>query len=228
MHVRTETSLLLITIDGPAGAGKTTVSKMLAEYLDYRYLDTGALYRGVAYMAHQQHISAADDRGLSTLCESLRFSFSGQRLIVNGVDISERIRTPEISLLASAVSARPQVRRALLDVQRSVGRSGGLVAEGRDMGTVVFPRADLKFFLDATVEERAMRRFLQYGKEDRQTLAQIEADIRRRDENDSRRDIAPLKPADDAILVDSSTLTAEGVVAMMLTHVKRLTGDAPA
>ena len=204
----------LITIDGPAGAGKTTVSKMLAEKLNYRYLDTGALYRGVAYMAQKRQIAPQDDRELSTLCESLCFSFEGNRLFVNSVDISDRIRTPEISLLASAVSARPQVRKALLDIQRDIGHTGGLVAEGRDMGTVVFPDADLKFFLDATVEERAMRRFLQYGQANRQTLAQIEADIRRRDENDSRRDIAPLKPADDAICLDSSTLTAEAVVAL--------------
>ena len=125
-------------------------------------------------------------------------------------------------MLASAVSARPVVRQALLGIQREVGKAGGLVAEGRDMGTVVFPEADLKFFLDATVEQRARRRFAEYEKEKGHTLAQIEQDIRRRDENDSSRDIAPLRPADDAVTIDSTTMTARQVVDLMMARVGRV------
>lgn len=218
---------LLITIDGPAGAGKTTVSKKLAQKLQYRYLDTGALYRGVAYAVHRAGVSPEDDPALSRVCARLRLGFTDNRLMLDGKDISDRIRTPEITMLASAVSARPVVRQALFDIQREMGRGGGLVAEGRDMGTVVFPEADLKFFLDASVEQRAMRRFLEYGENGGQTLQQIEADIRRRDENDSRRDIAPLKPAKDAFIVDSSVLTADAVVDLMWRRVRERIDNPP-
>ena len=211
---------LLITIDGPAGAGKTTVSKMLAARMGYRYLDTGALYRAVAYMARAAGIRVDDDRALGTLCRTLRLRIDDDRLLADGVDIGGLIRTPDIAMLASAVSARPAVRRALLEIQRQMGAAGGLVAEGRDMGTVVFPRADLKFFLDASVRQRARRRFDQYGDAGRQTIAQIEADIRRRDRNDSSRDVAPLKPAADALIIDSTAMTAQAVVARMMVSIR--------
>jgi cytidylate kinase len=215
---------LLITIDGPAGAGKTTVSNLLARKLGYRYLDTGALYRAVAYCVHTAGVRPDDDHGLENICDSLRLSIEENRLTLDGVDITDRIRSPEISMLASAVSARPVVRQALLGIQREMGRTGGLVAEGRDMGTVVFPQADLKFFLDATARQRALRRFAQYEKGNGQTLEQIEQDIRRRDQNDSRRDIAPLRPAADAITIDSTSMTARQVVALMMAHVGPLGG----
>ena len=213
-------SRLLITIDGPAGAGKTTVSKMLAARLRYRYLDTGALYRAVAYAMRQKGVSVDDEQGLADVCANLRIRFDADRLLLDGRDVSGFIRTPEITMLASAVSARPLVRQTLFDVQREVGRSGALVAEGRDMGTVVFPEADLKFFLDASIRQRALRRFAQYG-DDGQSLDEIEKDIRRRDENDSNRDIAPLRPAPDAITIDSTQLPAQQVVETMLMHVRR-------
>lgn len=218
----TEARPLLITIDGPAGAGKTTVSKMLAQILGYRYLDTGALYRGVAYAAQGAGIAGDDDGALERLCASLDFQLDGDRMRSHGVDISDLIRSPEITMLASAVSARPVVRKALLDFQRQLGREKALVAEGRDMGTVVFPEADLKFFLDATPRQRALRRFDQYGREGRQTLTQIEADIRRRDANDRDRTIAPLKPADTAIVIDSTALSAQEVVDRMMDHIRSL------
>jgi cytidylate kinase len=214
---------LLITIDGPAGAGKTTVSKMLAARLGYRYLDTGALYRAVAYQARAAGIRVDDDRALDALCRTRRLELDGDRLLADGVDIGGLIRTPEIAMLASAVSARPVVRQALLAIQREMGATGALVAEGRDMGTVVFPGADLKFFLDASVRQRARRRFAQYGDAHRQTLAQIEADIRRRDQNDSSRDVAPLMPAADAVIIDSTALTAPAVVARMMASVRSCT-----
>jgi cytidylate kinase len=216
--------MLLITIDGPAGAGKTTVSKMLARKLGYRYLDTGALYRAVAFGARAAGVQPDNDQGLGEVCNTLRLCIEGDRLVLNGVDITHRIRSREISMLASAVSARPVVRQMLLGIQRDMGRTGGLVAEGRDMGTVVFPEADLKFFLDATARQRAIRRFAQYDKGKGQTLEQIEQDIRRRDQNDSSRDIAPLKPADDAVTIDSTTMTARQVVALMMERVGPLRG----
>lgn len=209
---------LLVTIDGPAGAGKTTVSRMLAHELGYRYLDTGALYRAVAYQVREAGVSPDDDRGLCLVTGSLQLSIGENRLVANGVDITGRIRSPEITMLASAVSARPVVRQALLDIQREMGRARGLVAEGRDMGTVVFPEADLKFFLDATVRQRALRRLEQYGKGTDQTLEQIERDIRRRDEDDSSRDIAPLRPAADAVNIDSTAMTARQVVDLMMAR----------
>jgi cytidylate kinase len=216
--------LLLITIDGPAGAGKTTVSRILARELGYRYLDTGGLYRAVAYAVRAAGIPPDDDRRLGAICGALHLSIDHNRMISDGVDITDHIRSPEISMLASAVSARPVVRQALLEIQREFGRAKGLVAEGRDMGTVVFPEADLKFFLDATVRQRALRRFGQYGHGSDQTLAQIENDIRRRDENDSSREIAPLKPADNAMIIDSTAMTAQRVVALMMARVRQWKG----
>ncbi|MGD9310046.1 MAG: (d)CMP kinase [Desulfosarcina sp.] len=216
---------LLITIDGPAGAGKTTVSKLLAQSLGYRYLDTGALYRGVAYEARAAGISPQDDQGLAQVCETLQLDVAENRLLSAGVDITDRIRSPQITMLASAVSARPVVRQALLNIQRELGRARGLVAEGRDMGTVVFPDADLKFYLDASPRQRARRRFNQYASSNNQTLEQIEQDIRRRDANDASRDIAPLKPAAGAVSIDSTVMSAPEVVARMLACVAALEVD---
>ncbi len=153
---------LVITIDGPAGAGKTTVSKALAERLQYRYIDTGALYRGVAYEAKAKGISPDDGHHLETLCRDLELTFvrneKGVRLFSGETDISDYIRTPEMSMMASAVSASPVVRQALLGLQRKMGAEKAAVFEGRDMGTVVFPKADVKFFLTADLSARASRR----------------------------------------------------------------------
>ncbi|UCF94754.1 MAG: (d)CMP kinase [Desulfobacterales bacterium] len=221
---------LLITIDGPAGAGKTTVSRRLADRLGYKYIDTGALYRGVAYVARAQGIGPDDDGGLQRLAKQLDLSFEpsaqGLRLIANGQDITDKIRTPEITMLASAVSARPALRAYLLGVQRDMGRGKGAVFEGRDMGTVVFPEADVKFFLDASPKTRAFRRFTELQACASQTLAEVERDINRRDQNDSTRDLAPLKPAADAIIIDSTDLSVEEVVARMATCISdRLDGE---
>ena len=204
---------LLITIDGPAGAGKTTVSRALADRLGYRYIDTGALYRGIALAVQSRGVDPQNDDDLKRLCSDLNLTFvrndEGLSLYLNGENISDRIRTAEITMLASAVSARPVVREFLLDVQKNLGRQKAAVFEGRDMGTVVFPDADVKFFLDASTHTRALRRFEEQKLQSSQTLDEVERDIQRRDRNDSTREVAPLKPAPDAIIIDSTELTAE-------------------
>ncbi|MFO7666112.1 MAG: (d)CMP kinase [Desulfobacterales bacterium] len=218
--------LLLITIDGPAGAGKTTVSRMLSDRLGYRYIDTGALYRGVAREAKKAGVSHDDDAGLEMLCGSLRLDLvqdtDGLHLFSNGFDINDEIRTPEMSMLASAVSARPVVRKYLLTLQRELGKEKGAVFEGRDMGTVVFPEADIKFYLNASVRTRTIRRYKEFSdKKGSVTIEEIERDISCRDENDSTRALAPLKPAEDAIKIDSTDLDVESVVNLMLSHIQK-------
>ncbi len=215
----------LVTIDGPAGAGKTTVSRKVAELLDYAYVDTGALYRGVAYAAKQHGISPDDDKALERLCLELNLDIlrtdQGSRLYADGMDITDDIRTPEMSMMASAVSARPVVRKALLSIQRRLGASKNAVFEGRDMGTVVFPDADIKFFLTADSAVRAMRRYQELREDSGQSLEAVAADMRKRDQNDTSREAAPLKPAVDALVIDSSHLCVEDVVNEMIKAVER-------
>jgi cytidylate kinase len=213
----------VITIDGPAGAGKTTVSRNLADRLGYTYVDTGALYRGIALAARRANVAPHDDEGLAALLGGRDLKFvrdaRGSRLFDGEEDIEDLIRTPEISMLASAVSARPVVRRFLLVVQRELGRRKGAVFEGRDMGTVVFPEADLKFFLDAPLAVRARRRHRELAGRSAQTLEDVRRDMDERDRNDQSRALAPLKPASDAIIIDSSDLTPEDVVNRMMAEI---------
>jgi cytidylate kinase len=217
---------LLITIDGPAGAGKTTVSRALADRLGYRYIDTGALYRGVALAAKIKRVDPENNVELKQLCCGLKLALlenkGGLRLFLNGEDITDRIRTPEVTMLASAVSAKPAVRDYLLDLQKNLGREKAAVFEGRDMGTVVFPDADVKFFLEASARTRALRRYEELKFKTRQSLDEVERDIQRRDHNDSSRDVAPLKPAQDAIIIDSTDLSIAEVVGRMVTYIKKI------
>ena len=210
----------IITIDGPAGSGKTTVSKALAKRLGWIYVDTGALYRGVAFEVKRTGTDYNNDIALESLLISLSLELVTEegslRLLSSGCDITDQIRTPEISMLASAVSAKPRVRAALLDMQRLIATRNDAVFEGRDMGTVVFPKADHKFFLSADLLTRAKRR---HGESAGQSLCEVEKDIAKRDKNDSERKQAPLKAAVDAVIIDSTALTVEGVISRILHEI---------
>lgn len=216
----------IITIDGPAGSGKTTVSKLLAKRLGWIYVDTGALYRGVALEVELKKIDYDNDKDLLALLNSISFTLVTQegtmKILSSGCDITDKIRTPEISMLASALSAKPAVRAALLGMQRAIAQENNAVFEGRDMGTVVFPEADHKFFLMADLKIRALRRFNEYSVNEHPgpVLYDVEKDMAKRDRNDSEREHAPLKPASDAILIDSTAITVEAAVAKIMDELK--------
>jgi cytidylate kinase len=220
----------IIAIDGPAGAGKSTVARLVAEKLGYVLVDTGAMYRAVALAAKRRDVAFTAGAHVGEVARSLLASLSfvrgddgAVRVLFGEEDVSAFIRTPEMSLGASTVSAHPEVRDALLSLQRNAGKDGGVVLEGRDIGTVVFPDAEAKFFLTATPEVRAQRRFeeLRAKGDLAVTLEQTLADVHKRDAQDSGRAVAPLKPADDAVLVDSSSMDIDQTVSFILQRVKR-------
>ena len=222
---------LVVAIDGPAGAGKSTAARLLAERLGYALLDTGAIYRVMALRAREGGVAWDDGPGVAALADGLEIAFrlegTVNHVLADGQDVTPAIRTPEMSDGASRVSALPEVRAALLDLQRRIGAAGGVVVEGRDIGTVVFPNAQAKFFLTATVDERARRRAAELRAAGRPVdPATTRAEIVARDERDSTRAAAPLRKADDAIEIDSSALAVEEVVDRMAAIVSRTAGGA--
>jgi cytidylate kinase len=211
---------LIIAVDGPSGAGKSSSSRLLAERLGYRYVDTGSLYRVIGLLALEQGVSAHDSEGLAALCDNLALRFLPEaekvKVLIGDRDISAAIRQPEVSQMASKVSAQLIVRQRLLTLQRELGAGGGVVMEGRDVGTVVFPDADVKFYLDASPEVRGRRRHAELQQQS------ISADLQKtiqemaeRDQRDSSREHAPLQRAVDALLIDTTTLSLAEVVATM-------------
>ena len=216
-----------IAIDGPAGAGKSTIARALAKELGYYYVDTGAIYRTVAYFLDLLGVSPKDvdgvERYLDELTVEIQYDAEGkQHMIMNGMDVSDEIRTPDISQKASLVSAHAIVRDMLLDMQRDLAKKHNVIMDGRDIGTVVLPRATVKIFLTASPEVRAQRRLDEMlAKGQQGNFQQVLADIKQRDYQDSHRPIAPLKQAKDAVLLDTSDLDIDGVIAAM----KKIVGE---
>lgn len=217
----------VITLDGPSGTGKGTISQMLASHLGWHFLDSGALYRVLAYAAETKHILFSDIDSLVNLAHNLNLRFmvdtsSATHVMLDDIDITETIRTEQCGQNASKIAALPPIREALLARQRAFAKSPGLVTDGRDMGTVVFPEADLKIFLYASTKERASRRYLQLkNKGNDVSLAQVVNELTMRDERDSARACAPLKPATDAVLIDTTTLN----VVQVFNNVLQLTNS---
>ncbi|MEJ5252926.1 MAG: (d)CMP kinase [Chthonomonadetes bacterium] len=223
----------VVAIDGPAGAGKSSVAKRVAQALGYRYLDTGALYRALAWKAIKSGLRPQDASYIVDMTRETKVELQQhngeQRVLVDGEDVTEAIRAPEVANLASPISAIPEVREILLDWQRDFARQGGTVAEGRDTGTVVFPNAGVKIFLTASLDERARRRhreLLERGINI--SLQQVKLDMEARDQRDSTRHIAPLRPAPDAVIIDTEHLSLDEVVEEVLKICRaRFTNEAP-
>ena len=219
-----------IAIDGPAGAGKSTMARRVAKDLGFVYVDTGAIYRTVGYHMDFYGIGPRDTDGVTRLIGDvnidIRYDDEGvQRMILNGHDVTDEIRTPEMSAIASAISAQKVVREYLLEMQRDLARTHNVVMDGRDIGTVVLPGADVKIFLTAAPEVRAKRRFEELtAKGEKVTYEKVLEDLRKRDEQDTNRKIAPLRQAKDAVLLDTSELDIEGAVAAIESIVKEKLG----
>lgn len=217
---------VIVAIDGPSGAGKSSLTKLLAQRLGYIHIDTGAMFRSVALMAKRAGIACEDDAGLAELCRGLNISFcrdgENARVLVNDEDVSSAIRSEEIGLFTSCISARKPVRDALLAMQRKMAEKGGVILEGRDIGTVVFPDAEVKFFLSASAEERGRRRFLELsGRGEQVTLEETISKVVCRDKQDEGRQHAPLRKAADAVAIDSTRLSIEEVLEVMERTVRQ-------
>ena len=210
----------IVTIDGPSGVGKSTVAGRVAELLGFSCLDTGAMYRAVALKVSEAAADPLDSASLSRLLSGTAVEFSpAGRVFLDGRDVSKLIRTEKISSLSSRLAELAEVREFLIGIQRKIGEGGNMVAEGRDMGTYVFPGAKYKFYLDASVAERAKRRFLQSGRGD-VSLPDVESELRSRDRRDTLRAENPLRPAPDAVVIDTTRMSAEDVIAAIFLRAK--------
>ncbi len=221
---------IIVAIDGPSGAGKSTVGRLLAKALGYLYIDTGAMYRAIGWKAAKEGIAPVEGPALEGLCGrtdvALKQAGSGLLVCVDGMDVTALIRTPEMSMAASAVSAQPCVRARLLELQREMGKKGGVVMEGRDIGTVVFPDAQAKFFLVADIEERARRRWAELkARGEASDLERTREEVRRRDYDDSHRAIAPLRSAPDAMVFYTTSMDVGEVVRVIKTRVEEIIRD---
>ncbi|HOL06009.1 MAG TPA: (d)CMP kinase [Syntrophorhabdaceae bacterium] len=215
---------LIITIDGPSGAGKSTIARLMAKRLGYMYIDTGAMYRGVACAAARHNITGIDEGALEMFLGGLDlvFDFRDRTVVIlDGEDISEDIRMPEISMLASRLSQNKKVRDFLTKKQREIGKDGGVILEGRDTGSVVFPDADIKFYLDAKHHERAKRRFLELSEKGvASDMERVKEEMEIRDREDSKRDIAPLTIPQGAIYIDTTGLDIDGVLEKIMGYIR--------
>ena len=216
---------LIIAIDGPAGAGKSTVAKRLAKELGYTYMDTGAMYRAFAWRVMEQVIDLSDERKLQAVLRETTIELvenhGRPKVFLNGADVTDQIRTPELSQLASRVSTSKIVRERMVELQRAMGSQGGVVAEGRDIGTVVFPDAEVKIYLDASAQERARRRFEELRTQGSQvTMEGTVSEMEERDRRDKERDVAPLRKAEDALVIDSTDSAVDRVVERIMREIK--------
>ena len=225
-------SAVVVAIDGPSGSGKSTLAKRLAKELGFSYLDTGAMYRALALKMLKHGIEPEEDSRLAALLRQTEIELREQEgrleVLLDGIDVAHLIRTPEVSQMASRASARKIVRERMMELQRAAARKGPIVAEGRDIGTVIFPAAQVKIYLDATVAERARRRFEELRANGRQvSMEETVHELTERDRRDSERDLAPLRRAADAVAVDSSSLTADVVADRVLELVRlRVQGNS--
>lgn len=216
----------IISIDGPAGAGKTTIAKMVSRRLGYDYIDTGAMYRAIGWKTIREKIDLKAKRDIIRMVRNTRVELKKKagtiRVLLDGKDVTNKIRSKRSAEAASILGTMPEVREQLVKIQRREGSSGGIVVEGRDIGTIVFPQADYKFYLDASIKERALRKYRELrAKGQREELAQLEQAIRSRDRRDRNRGVAPLKIASDALLIDSTHMSRKEVVDFILARIER-------
>ena len=211
----------IVTLDGPSGSGKGTVGRLLAQVLNFNYLDSGLLYRGVAILVIEKDIALSDVSNIEEIARNMNLEFSSEnnKIFLDGIDVSNSIRTEEISIVSSKVAQLKSVRAILHEIQRGYLKGNGLIADGRDMGTVIFPDADLKIFITASPEARAYRRHKELlGRGESVSLRDLERSIASRDRSDSERKISPLVPAVDAIIIDTSNMTVEEVKDEIVKH----------
>ena len=216
----------VITIDGPAGAGKTSIAKIVSRKLGYNYIDTGAMYRAISWKVFRKKIDLKAKEELINMVKDTRIELINRagtaRVRLDGKDVTNKIRSKRVAEGASVLATIPEVREELVKIQRILGSSGGIVVEGRDIGTVVFPKAEYKFYLDASIKERALRRYRELkAKGEKGELAELEKAIRSRDKRDRTRGVAPLKIAPDAVVIDSTDMSKKEVVEFILKRIQR-------